>query len=228
VPGFDPSATRFAVAGRAPTVPHPAAISTLTPHIENALVGNSTSGGSVASLAAMKPLLIATALVLSACSVSGEISIGGQSTENLAEDFIEDELAEQIGLGDLTASCSEPSSEDVGTTFLCTADTEDGRTIEFNGLIEEDGPQVRTTNLVLAEHLPAITSTILGDLEEQTGLELPEGALDCGTETLVVDSSNQVVCSVTDPIGEVFDTVVTFHGLESDDPTFDWEVITER
>lgn len=74
----------------------------------------------------MKKLLIVPVLVMSACSVSGEINIGSESPENATEDVIEGELADQIGLGELTASCSKPSSEEVGSRFLCTADTEDG------------------------------------------------------------------------------------------------------
>jgi hypothetical protein len=172
-------------------------------------------------------LFIATAVVLSACSVSGEVSFGGASPEEATEDVIEDELAGRIGLGDLTASCSKPSSEEVGSKFLCTADTEDGRTIEFQAVIEEEGPFVETTNVVLAENLPAIVSVIVADIEELAGVELDDDALDCGTDSLIVDGSNQHVCSVTDPVGDVFDTIITFHGLDTDNPTFDWEIDTE-
>ncbi len=135
-------------------------------------------------------LVIALALVLAACSVSGEISIGSQSPENATEDVIEGTLAEQMALGDLTANCSKPSS---GARFLCTADTEDGRTIEFQAVMEEDGPFVETTNVVLAENLAPIVATVLGEIENLAGVDLADDALDCGSETLVVDTSNQVV-----------------------------------
>lgn len=175
----------------------------------------------------MRLLLLAMVLGLAACSVSGEISIGSDSPENATEDVIEDALAEQIGLGELTASCSKPASEDVGSRFLCTAVTEDGRTVEMQAIIEDDGPFVETTNVVLAENVVPITRTILGQIEEQSGLELPDRALDCGTESLIVDESNQVVCLLTDPAGDTFDTIITFNGLNTNDPTFDWKVDTD-
>jgi hypothetical protein len=170
--------------------------------------------------------LLAALVVLSSCSVSGEISVGSQTPEGASEDLIEGALAEQIGLGELTASCSSPSSEEVGARFLCTGDSEDGRTIEFQAVIEEDGPFVSTTNVVLAENLEPIVANIVGEIENQSGVDLAGDALDCGTETLVVDASNQVICPLTDPTGQVFDTLITFNGLDTDNPTFDFVVDT--
>ena len=166
----------------------------------------------------MRSLLIALALVLSACSVSGEINIGSQSPENASEDLIEGELADLIGLGDLTANCSEPSSGDVGARFLCTADTEDGRIIEFQAVIEDDGPYVETTNLVLADNLDPIVGSVLAEIESLSGVDLADDALDCGADSLIVDVSNQAICALTDPTGEVFDTIITFNGLDTDSP----------
>ena len=179
-----------------------------------------------ASLAGMRLLLLCCAIVLSACSVSGEISIGSESPENAAKGLIEGALADQIGLGELTASCSKPSSDDVGARFLCTADTEDGRTVELRAVIEEDGPFVETTNVVLAENLPPIVAAVLGEIEAQSGIDLAADALRCGTESLIVDSANQTICELTDPVGDVFETTITFNGLDTDSPTFDFFVDT--
>ncbi len=177
----------------------------------------------------MKYLLAiaAFALVASACSVSGEFSVGTQTIENGTEDLIEESLAEQIGLGELDATCTKPASEEVGTRFLCTATTEDGRTIELQAVVEEDGAFVETTNVVLASKIPEIEATIVARIEELSGLDLADDALDCGDESLIVDENNQVVCPITDPIGDVFDTTITFNGLDTDDPTFDFVVATE-
>ncbi len=180
------------------------------------------------NLAAMRTQLLAIVLVLSACSFSGEISIGARP-DDAAEGLIEEVLADQIGLGELVASCNEPASEEVGSRFLCSAETSDGRTIEMRAVIEEDDSAfVRTTNVVLAENLDEITATIEREVERMAGVELPPGALDCGTETLIVDSLDQVVCPLTDPVGDVFETIITFHGLDTDNTTFDFEVITDR
>ncbi len=174
----------------------------------------------------MRLLLLALMLGLAACSVSGEINIGSDSPENATEDLIEGDLAEQIGLGELTASCSKPLSSDVGATFLCTSATEDGRTIEWQAVIEETGPYVETTNVVLAENLAPIAATIIAQIEDQAGIDLADDALDCGSESLIVDSANQAVCQLTDPVGDVFDTTVTFNGLDTDNTTFDFFVDT--
>lgn len=174
----------------------------------------------------MKYLVLTLALVASACSVSGEVSIGTPTVENATEDFIEDSLAEQIGLGELTANCSKPTTEDVGTRFLCTAATEGGETIEFQAVVEADGSFVETTNVVLAGSLPEISATLIDEVEELSGLELSDDALDCGTKSLVVDDQNQIVCELTDPIGEVFETTITFKGLDTDNSTFDFFVDT--
>ncbi len=182
-----------------------------------------------ASLHAMKYLFIvfAFALVASACSVSGEFNVGTPTIENATEDLIEDTLADQIGLGELDATCTKPASDDVGTRFLCTATTDDGRTIELQAEVDEDGASVETTNVVLAEKIPEIEAVIVQRIEELSGLDLADDALDCGSESLIVDGDNQVVCPITDPVGDVFDTTITFKGLDTDDPTFDFVVDTE-
>jgi len=168
----------------------------------------------------------ALAFVASACSVSGEINIGTPTIENRTESFIEDTLADEIGLGELTASCSKPSSEEAGTRFLCTADTENGKTVELQATVEADGSFVKTTNVVLAKNLPVVAAAVLGEVENLTGVDLADDALDCGTESIVVDDANQIVCTITDPAGAVFDTTITFKGLDTDNPTFDFVVDT--
>jgi hypothetical protein len=174
----------------------------------------------------MRFLLVIFAVMLSACSVSGEISIGSDSPEDATENLIEETLADQIGLGELKANCSKPSSGDVGSRFLCTADTEDGRTIELQAVIEEDGPYVETTNVVLDANLPPIVASVLAEIENLSGVDLADDALDCGNASLIVDDSNEAVCELTDPTGAVFDTTITFNGLDTDNPTFDFVVDT--
>ena len=79
---------------------------------------------------------------------------------------------------------------------------------------------------MLAENLPPIVETILGEIESQSGIDLADDALDCGTESLIVDAANQAVCQLTDPVGDVFETTITFNGLDTDSPTFDFSVDT--
>jgi hypothetical protein len=58
-----------------------------------------------------------------------------------AEDFIEDDdgdVETQLGLALSEASCEDPTSSDVGTTFPCTAVAEDGTTYNFTVEITGD------------------------------------------------------------------------------------------
>lgn len=126
----------------------------------------------------------------------------------------------------MTANCSKPATEDVGTRFLCTAATEGGETIEFQALAEDDGSFVETTNVVLAKNLPKISATLIAEVEELSGLDLADDALDCGTKSLVVGEENEIVCELTDPTGDVFETTITFKGLDTNNPTFDFFVDT--
>ena len=52
------------------------------------------------------------------------------------------------------------------------AGTEDGRTIELQAVIEDDGPYVETTNVVLAENLEPIVAVIVDQIDAQAGVEL--------------------------------------------------------
>jgi len=62
-------------------------------------------------------LILAFALVASARLTSAEISIGTPTVENRAEDFIEQTLADEFGLGDLSACCRKPSSKKMVRPF---------------------------------------------------------------------------------------------------------------
>ncbi|MCP5029506.1 MAG: hypothetical protein GY929_24815 [Actinomycetia bacterium] len=166
-------------------------------------------------------------VTLSACSVSGEVNIGTPTVENATEDLIESDLADQIGLGDLNASCSKPVSDDVGSRFLCTAVTDGGGTIELQAVIEENGPFVETTNVVLGENLPEIAAILIAEVETQSGLDLADDALDCGTKSLIVNDANEILCQLEDPAGDRFDTTITFNGLDTEDSSFDFFVDTE-
>jgi hypothetical protein len=172
-------------------------------------------------------LALALAVVAAACSASGEFSIGTPTIENATEDLIENEIADQIGLGELDATCTKPASEDVGTRFLCTATTGDGQTIDLQAEIDEDGAVAETTNLVVASKLEEVEAIVLAEIEQLSGLDLSDDALDCGSTSLIVDSQNQIFCAVTDPTGAVFDSTITFRGLDTNDPTFDFVVANE-
>jgi Domain of unknown function (DUF4333) len=61
--------------------------------------------------------------------------------KNDAEGFIEDddgEVESQIGVALSDATCEDPASTDVGTTFTCTAVGDDGTTYDFTVEITGD------------------------------------------------------------------------------------------
>ncbi len=85
-------------------------------------------------------LTLATLFVVTACSGDISFSIGGQSVDDAAVELIEGDLADQIGLGELTAACPEVPDAEVGTEFDCTATTADGAVIEIAGVDRSRGP----------------------------------------------------------------------------------------
>lgn len=134
--------------------------------------------------------------------------------------LIEGDLAEQAGLGPLTATCEEPASTDVGEVFACEAETSDGGVIEFTATIAKgDKVDVGSTNLVMGSVLPKIEAAALQLLAEQAGIELPPEALDCGTESVLLDETGELPCTVISPDnGDRYDATVTIVGLDSSNP----------
>jgi hypothetical protein len=66
---------------------------------------------------------------------------GNDDFSSDAESFLEDDggqVESQVGVGLAQASCEEPASTDVGTTFACTAVGDDGQTYEFTVEITGD------------------------------------------------------------------------------------------
>ena len=75
----------------------------------------------------------ALVLACSALMLAGCFTTTGDFKENAEEFIVENEdLAEAIGVGFTSATCQEPANRDVGTTFLCSATDDLGRTWEFS------------------------------------------------------------------------------------------------
>jgi hypothetical protein len=162
--------------------------------------------------------------VLAGCSGSASFSFGtGDSPEGVAEELIEGELADQIGIGALVASCESPGTEDVGTTFVCTGAAGD-TVVDFAAEIDrEDNVSVVTTNVVLAEDMVALESAGVQVLNDEFDLGLAEGAIDCGETAVVLAASNELTCALTDTAtGDVYDTTFTITDIQSG--TFDIDV----
>jgi hypothetical protein len=84
----------------------------------------------------------AAAVLLVACS-SDKTDFREAATE-----IIEDGQSTNLAIPGLDATCAEPTSDDVGTSFTCTATTPDGEQLNFNAEIRDDDNPVLvyTTN----------------------------------------------------------------------------------
>ncbi|MCP3991046.1 MAG: hypothetical protein GY724_18365 [Actinomycetia bacterium] len=131
---------------------------------------------------------------MSACSGSASFSIGGETVEEAAEKLIAGDMADQIGLGELTPACPEVEEPEVGTTFQCTAVTSDGQTIDFDGVVdEEDHINLETTNVVTGSLIEQLFYETLNAQNPNTGL-VPDG-VDCGGEAIVL-VDKQMTCEI--------------------------------
>jgi hypothetical protein len=85
----------------------------------------------------------AAAVLLTACSSPDRADFRDAATK-----AIEDGQSTNLAIPGLDAQCDEPASNDVGTTFFCTATTPDGEQLNYTAEItdEDDPVRVYTTN----------------------------------------------------------------------------------
>lgn len=151
-------------------------------------------------------LLLVLAVVATACSI--DLAIGGEDPAEAAEAIIENELAEQIGLGPIAAVCESPESVEVGTTYSCDGVADSG---EIDFLVEidrEDHINVQTENVILADQVAAVAEAATSTIEESAGVELAAGAVDCGDQSIIMPPSAELACTV-DTGSEVVPTTIT-------------------
>lgn len=159
---------------------------------------------------------LAAMLALAACS--GSFSFGTSSDQGFidaGEELIEGELAEQIDLGPLDATCS---GEDLtaGDTFECTATPGDLNPIRFVGTIndDEDGVNISSTNLMLAAQVEEVEAFAASLIEQQTSTPIGAENFECANTSLIITDGEVMDCRVTDPAdGTVYDAAVTIDSL---------------
>lgn len=146
-------------------------------------------------------------LMLAACSGSA-----GESGEVV----IQEKLAEEIGLGDLEATCTEPDGLKEGETFTCTATTMDGEIIEFVGTMTSDEEfEIVTSNLLIASDIEAIRVEGARVLSDEVGSTIAPEDIECADGSIVLDDVGDFLCSITDTgTGDVYDLTVSTGGLE--------------
>lgn len=147
------------------------------------------------------------ALALNAC---------GGSAADSGQVLIEEQLAEEIGLGDLDATCNEPEGLSEGETFTCTATTADGETIEFLGtMTSDDAFEIVTTNLLLASDVETIREEGARVLSAEVGSTIVPEDIECAEGSIVLDDIGDFRCTITDTAtGDVYELTVSTGGLE--------------
>jgi hypothetical protein len=165
-------------------------------------------------------LVSALLLAVSACSGSLSFSIGGESVEDAAEALIEGDLATQLGL-ELTATCPEVADPEVGTEFSCTATTADGETVQFDGVVDrEDHIEVVTLNVIPADLLGEYAAAGADTVEASVGFPV---VLDCGTDPVVLDASNEMECTLAAADGtDATTAVLTVTDIDTGDFDIRW------
>jgi hypothetical protein len=150
-------------------------------------------------------------LLLSACSNS--------DPRDVATTLIRGELADQIGMGDLTdATCDTPAAEEKGQTFECSALTPEGSTITFLAeFVEDDEIFVRTSNIITAGEMPLVESEAAEILSPEVGVEIDPADVACPEVTSVLDEGNTLDCVITDAeTGERYGLTVTFSDFDAE------------
>jgi hypothetical protein len=135
----------------------------------------------------------------------------------VAQDLIEGELAERIGLGPLEATC-EGRNLGPGDTFSCTALASEAGIIEFRATISESGDEVdlASTNLLAADQVTAVEAFAASLIEGQAGRPFSPENFECADRSLIVRAGDVIDCLATDPAdGTVFHAPVTIDDLET-------------
>ena len=153
------------------------------------------------------PLAATLALALSACSI-------GDTPEGVAKDLIEGDLATQLGLGEITATCEKPPNRDVNTTFTCTSPSQFGDISWKATMSDAKTVNVESSNLVTKDVLPKIETAAATSLSSSLGTSITDADIDCGANPVVLADDLSMVCALTDPgNGAVYDTTLTFTDL---------------
>jgi hypothetical protein len=145
----------------------------------------------------------------------GLVACSGSAADT-GEVVIEEQLADEIGLGELDATCNEPEGLQEGETFTCTATTTDGETLEFLGTMTSDDEfEIVTTNLLVASDIETIRVEGARVLSDEVGVTIVPEDIQCADGSVVLDDAGDFTCTITDSeTGDVYDLTVSTGGLE--------------
>lgn len=137
-----------------------------------------------------------------------------------AAQLIEGDLAGQIALGPLEATCANPTGVGLepGDDFTCSATGAGDQVLWFTATVDDDGDgvQVRSKNVILAQQVDMIEAAASQQLALETGVPVEAGDLDCGDRTIVAVDGDTLLCEVRDPDdGTVYEAPVLLHDIDA-------------
>ena len=169
-------------------------------------------------MTAWKLPVLARTVALTVALLTAASCSSGDTPEGVAKGLIEGELASQLGLGEITATCEAPQNKDAGTTFKCTSPTDLGEISWLGTMTDNDTVSVDSINVLRADILPDLEAAIVAKLEENAqGATLGVENFDCGEKTVVLAADNSMICTLTDPVAssDVYDATVTITDMEN-------------
>jgi hypothetical protein len=145
--------------------------------------------------------VLGTGLAATGCNAS--FSLGAdddQGYRSAAEELIEQDLAERIGLGPLEASCTGDNLSP-GDVFDCEATGPEQGPIRFEATVNDagDGVDLHSTNILLADQVAEVEAFAASLIAAQTFTDIAADDFECADSTLVVASGDTVSCTLTDP-----------------------------
>jgi hypothetical protein len=154
---------------------------------------------------------------LAGCSTSFPFGTSpGDGYLAAGEELIEGELADQIGLGPLDATCSGQDLT-AGDTFQCAATPGQLTPIRFTGTVnpDADGVFITSSNLLLAEQVEEVEAFAAGLIESQTDQVIGADDFECSDTSVIISPGEVLDCFVTVPrTGTVYDAPVTVDNLD--------------
>ena len=166
------------------------------------------------------PMGFVSGLLLAALGIVGCSSAAVDQPEagikGDVEKLLAGSLAEEAGLGPLSADCDTPPPLEVGQQWKCTGTTSDGGVVEVQASINDEGHiELLTTNLISEVALPQFERVAASNLNNEVGTSLPADSISCGDAPILLGADMEVDCVVSMPSsGLEYDMVMRVTDLD--------------